>query len=63
MSKRFDWEKTQPLVRDRRRVVRRGEDRRREQLPVDQDARKAQRRLLKRRIEDRAILEEIDIEV
>jgi len=67
MSKKFDWDKTQPLERgperDRRRTVRRGADRRREQVPVDHDARKAQRRMLKRRLEDLAVVEELDYEV
>jgi hypothetical protein len=67
MSKSSGWDKTQPLdrvpERDRRRTVRRGADRRREQVPVDRDARKAQRRMLKRRLEDLAVLEELDAEV
>jgi hypothetical protein len=65
MSKVFDPEKTQPLerggVRDRRRVDRRGDDRRKRQLPVDVEARRAQRRLLKRRIEDQLL--ELDLEI
>jgi len=65
MSKVFDPDKTQPLdrvsARDRRRVARRGDDRRKKQFPVDVEARRAERRLLKRRIEDQ--LMELDLEV
>ena len=56
MSKVYDPEQTQPLervsVRDRRRADRRGDDRRRQQMSMDFEARRAERRLLKRRIED-----------
>jgi hypothetical protein len=65
MSKVFDPEKTQPLgrggVHDRRRADRRGDDRRKQQLPVAVEARRAQRRLLKRRIEDQLL--ELDLEM
>jgi hypothetical protein len=65
MSKVFDQDQTQPIervgVRDRRRVFRRGDDRRKQQIPVDVEARRAQRRLLKRRIEDQ--LMELDLEI
>ena len=65
MSKVYDPEQTQPLervsVRDRRRADRRGDDRRRQQISMDFEARRAERRLLKRRIEDQ--LAELDQEM
>ena len=65
MSKVYDPEQTQPLervsVRDRRRAGRRGDDRRRQQMSMDFEARRAERRLLKRRIEDQ--LAELDQEM
>jgi len=65
MSKVYDPEQTQPLervsVRDRRRAGRRGDDRRRQQMSMDFEARKAERRLLKRRIEDQLV--ELDQEM
>lgn len=65
MSKVYDPEQTQPLervsVRDRRRADRRGDDRRRQQMSMDFEARRAERRLLKRRIEDQ--LAELDQEM
>ena len=65
MSKVYGPEQTQPLervsVRDRRRAARRGDDRRRQQTSMDFEARRAERRLLKRRIEDQ--LMELDQEV
>ena len=65
MSKVYDPEQTQPLervsVRDRRRAGRRGDDRRRQQIAMDFEARRAERRLLKRRIEDQ--LAELDQEM
>lgn len=65
MSKVYDPEQTQPLervsVRDRRRASRRGDDRRRQQTSMDFEARRAERRLLKRRIEDQ--LMELDQEI
>ena len=65
MSKVYDPEQTQPLervsVRDRRRVDRRGDDRRRQQMSMDFEARRAERRLLKRRIEDQLV--ELDQEM
>jgi len=65
MSKVYDPEQTQPLervsVRDRRRADRRGDDRRRQQMSMDFEARKAERRLLKRRIEDQLV--ELDQEM
>ena len=65
MSKVYDPEQTQPLervsVRDRRRAGRRGDDRRRQQMSMDFEARRAERRLLRRRIEDQ--LAELDQEM
>ena len=65
MSKVYDPEQAQPLervsVRDRRRAGRRGDDRRRQQMSMDFEARKAERRLLKRRIEDQLV--ELDQEM
>jgi|KBSSwiStaDraftv2_1062776.scaffolds.fasta_scaffold100578_1 hypothetical protein len=65
MSKVYDPEQTQPLervsVRDRRRADRRGDDRRRQQMSMDFEARRAERRLLRRRIEDQ--LAELDQEM
>jgi len=65
MSKVYDPEQTQPLervsVRDRRRADRRGDDRRRQQMSMDFEARRAERRLLKRRIEDQLV--ELDQEM
>jgi hypothetical protein len=65
MSKVYDPEQTQPLervsVRDRRRAGRRGDDRRRQQMSMDFEARRAERRLLKRRIEDQLV--ELDQEM
>jgi len=65
MSKVYDPEQTQPLervsVRDRRRADRRGDDRRRQQMSMDFEARRAERRLLRRRIEDQ--LAELDQEL
>ena len=65
MSKVYDPEQAQPLervsVRDRRRADRRGDDRRRQQMSMDFEARRAERRLLRRRIEDQ--LAELDQEM
>jgi len=65
MSKVYNPEQTQPLervsVRDRRRADRRGDDRRRQQMSMDFEARRAERRLLKRRIEDQLV--ELDQEM
>ena len=65
MSKVYDPEQAQPLervsVRDRRRAGRRGDDRRRQQMSMDFEARRAERRLLKRRIEDQLV--ELDQEM
>ena len=65
MSKVYDPEQTQPLervsVRDRRRAGRRGDDRRKQQMSMDFEARRAERRLLKRRIEDQLV--ELDQEM
>ena len=65
MSKVYDPEQTQPLervsVRDRRRAGRRGDNRRRQQMSMDFEARRAERRLLRRRIEDQ--LAELDQEM
>jgi hypothetical protein len=65
MSKVYDPEQTQPFervsVRDRRRAGRRGDDRRGQQMSMDFEARRAERRLLKRRIEDQLL--ELDQEI
>jgi hypothetical protein len=65
MSKVFGPDLTPPLervgARDRRRGARRGDDRRKQRMPVDVEARRAQRRLLKRRIEDQ--LMELESEI
>ena len=66
MSKVYDPEQTQPFervsVRDRRRADRRGDDRRRQQGSMDFEARRAERRLLKRRIEDQ-LMEELELDI
>ena len=66
MSKVYDPEQTQPFervsVRDRRRADRRGDDRRKQRTSMDFEARKAERRLLKRRIEDQ-LMDELELDV